>query len=92
MKLGKAELVAKIAESAGLTKVQADKALTAVVETIKDTLKEGGSVSLVGFGTFMVAERQARKGHNPSTGQEIEIPAGKTPKFKAGKGLKDLVK
>jgi len=92
MKLGKTELVSKVAAQAGLTKVQADKALTAVVETIKETLKEGGSVSLVGFGTFMVADRKERDGHNPATGQSIKIPAGKSPKFKAGKGLKDLVK
>jgi len=90
--LGKADLVAKIAEEAGLTKAQADKAVGAFVGAVEDTLKAGGKVTLVGFGTFSVAERPARKGINPKTKEAINIPAGKSPKFKAGKGLKDLVK
>ncbi len=90
--LGKSELVAKIAEEAGLTKAQADKAVNAFVDAVQDVMKDGGKLTLVGFGTFYVAERNARKGVNPKTGEKINIPAGKSPKFKAGKGLKDLVK
>lgn len=89
---GKAEVVAKVAEAAGLTKAQADKAVVAFVDTVKDAMKTGGKVTLVGFGTFYVAERGERTGINPKTKEKIKIAAGKSPKFKAGKGLKDLVK
>ena len=90
--LGKSDLVARIAEEAGLTKAQAEKALGAFVGTVQDALKNGNKLTLVGFGTFSVAERGERQGVNPKTGEKITIPAGKSPKFKAGKGLKDIVK
>ncbi|RMH60948.1 MAG: HU family DNA-binding protein [Calditrichaeota bacterium] len=85
------ELVAKMAEDAGITKKDADAALNSFIDAVKSTLSSGGSVSLVGFGTFGVSERSARTGRNPQTGAEIQIPARKVPTFKAGKGLKDAV-
>lgn len=88
----KGELVDAIAGGAGLTKVDAEKALNAFTEAVTKALKKGDSVGLVGFGTFSVSKRKARKGRNPQTGKEINIPAAKVPKFKAGKGLKDAVK
>ncbi len=88
----KAELIAKIAEKAGLSKADAGKALNATVESITVALKKGDKVALVGFGTFETRKRAARKGKNPQTGAEIKIPATTTPAFKAGKGLKDAVK
>lgn len=91
-KMTKAELIAKIAEKAGLSKADAGKALNATVESITAALKKGDKVALVGFGTFETRKRAARKGKNPQTGAEIKIPATTTPAFKAGKGLKDAVK
>ncbi|RME64545.1 MAG: HU family DNA-binding protein [Nitrospirae bacterium] len=88
----KAELVAQIASKAGLTKTDAQKALDAALETIKKALKKNQKVTLVGFGTFSVSKRKARKGRNPRTGQEIKIPATKVPKFTPGKALKDAIK
>ncbi len=88
----KGELVDAIAGAAGLTKVDAEKALNAFTEAVTKSLKKGDTVGLVGFGTFSVSKRKARKGRNPQTGKEINIPAAKVPKFKAGKGLKDAVK
>ncbi len=85
------ELVAKMAEDAGITKKAAEDALGSFMDAVKSTLSSGGSVSLVGFGTFGVSERSARTGRNPQTGAEIQIPARKVPTFKAGKGLKDAV-
>ena len=87
----KAELVAIVAEKAGLTKKDADKALSAVVEAITEALAKGDKVQLVGFGTFDVRERAARTGLNPRTKETIEIPASKQPAFKAGQALKDAV-
>jgi len=87
----KADLVNAIAEKAGLTKADAEKALKAVTDTIEEALKAGEKVSLVGFGTFSVGERAAREGQNPQTGEKIKIAAAKVPKFKAGKALKDAV-
>lgn len=87
----KVELVNAIAEKAGLTKAEAEKALKAVIESITKAMKKGDKVSLVGFGTFSVSERAARTGKNPQTGAKIEIKASKVPKFKAGKMLKDAV-
>ena len=87
----KAELVAKIAEKAGLTKKDAEAALNAFMETVKETLAAGKKVSLVGFGTFEVVKRARRKGRNPQTGRVITIPARKAPKFRPGKGLKEAV-
>jgi DNA-binding protein HU-beta len=89
--VNKNDLVAKVADKSGLSKKDSEKALNAFIEAVADGLKEGDKVSVVGFGTFEVRERAARKGRNPQTGKEINIPASKTPAFKAGKSLKDLV-
>ncbi|MCX7988548.1 MAG: HU family DNA-binding protein [Thermodesulfovibrio sp.] len=88
----KADLIGKVASKAELTKAEAAKALDATIEAIKEALKKGEKVTLVGFGSFYVTKRKARKGRNPRTGQEIKIPATKIPKFSAGKSLKDAVK
>ncbi len=88
----KSELIDKMAESADISKVAAGKALTALMDGVKATLKKGNKVSLVGFGTFSITKRKARKGRNPKTGEAIKIAAAKVPKFTAGKGLKDAVK
>ena len=87
----KAELVTMVAEKADLTKKDAEKAISAVVDSISETLAKGEKIQLVGFGTFEVAERAARTGKNPQTKEEIQIPASKAPKFKAGRALKDTV-
>jgi DNA-binding protein HU-beta len=89
--MNKSELIDAIAASAQLTKADAARALDSFTNTVTNALKAGDSVALVGFGTFSVKERAARKGRNPKTGQEIEIAASKVPDFKAGKGLKDAV-
>ena len=89
--MNKTELVAAMADKAGLTKKDADAALKACAEVIEETLKAGDSIQLVGFGTFEVAERAERTGRNPQTGAEMVIPASKAPKFKAGKALKDAL-
>ncbi len=86
----KAELVAQIAEDAGLTKVQAEKALNSFIESITAALKAGDKVSLIGFGTFSSITRAARTGRNPQTGAAIKIPAKTSGKFSPGKELKDL--
>ncbi len=88
----KTELIDKIASGAGLSKADATRALDATLDSVKAALKKGQKVTLVGFGTFAVTKRKARKGRNPRTGQVINIPAAKTPKFTAGKALKDAVK
>jgi DNA-binding protein HU-beta len=85
--MNKAELVAAMAEKAGLTKVDAAKALNAYVDVVKDQLKKGEKVTLIGFGTFDVVSRPARTGRNPRTGAKIKIAAKKSAKFRAGKGL-----
>lgn len=87
----KSDLVAQVAETAELSKKDAEKAVNAVVETITSALKKGDKVALVGFGTFETRNRPARKGRNPQTKQEITIPATTAPAFKAGKALKDAV-
>lgn len=87
--MNKVTLVTKIAEKSGLSKKQAELALGAFIDSVTEALKEGDKVQLMGFGTFEVKERAARTGRNPSTGETIEIPASKTPTFKAGKGLRD---
>ena len=89
--MNKTELVVAIAEQAELTKKDAEKALKAFVDVVTDELKKGEKVQLVGFGTFEVAERAAREGRNPQTGETMKIEASKSPKFKAGKALKDMV-
>ena len=87
----KVELIAAVAADAGLTKKDAEKAVNSAVNAITEALKNGEKVSLVGFGTFEVRERPARKCRIPQTKQEITIPASKLPAFKAGKALKDAV-
>ena len=87
----KSELVAIMAEKAGLKKVDAEKALNAFVEAVTDGLAKGDKIAIVGFGSFETKERAARKGKNPQTGAEIEIPASTVPTFKAGKSLKVAV-
>lgn len=89
--MNKTELVAAIAEKAELSKKDAEKALKAFTETVAETLQNGDKIQLVGFGTFEVSERAAREGRNPKTGETMPIAASKTPKFKAGKALKDMV-
>ena len=89
--MNKKELVAAIAEKAEISKKDAEKALDAFVASVTAELKEGKKVQLVGFGTFEVSERAAREGRNPQTGETMKIAASKSPKFKAGKALKDAV-
>ncbi|MBE6749777.1 MAG: HU family DNA-binding protein [Ruminococcaceae bacterium] len=90
--MNKTELVAAIAEKAGIAKKDADKALAAFVDTVAAELKKGEKIQLVGFGTFEIRKRDARTGINPQTGAKIKIAASKNPVFKAGKALKDAVK
>ena len=87
----KGELVAQIAADADISKAAAEKALKAFIDGITGALKKGDKVSLVGFGTFDISNRAARKGRNPQTGEEIQIKASTVPRFKAGKSLKDAV-
>lgn len=85
--MNKAELIAKLAEDADLTKAQANSALDSFIDAVTKTLKGGGKVTLVGFGTFSVSKRAARTGRNPQTGETIKIKAKKVAHFKAGKEL-----
>lgn len=87
----KAELISAIAAEAELTKTDAEKVLKCLLATVTDCLQKGDKLSLVGFGTFSTVKRAARKGQNPQTGKKINIPASISPKFKAGKALKDAV-
>ena len=89
--MNKAELITSMAEKSKLTKKDAELALKALIESVEETLEKGEKVQLVGFGTFDVRKRIARKGRNPQTKEEIKIPASKAPAFKAGKALKELV-
>ena len=89
--MNKTELVAAIADQAGLSKKDAEKALKAFTDTVTAELKKGEKVQLVGFGTFEVSKRAAREGRNPQTGKAMKIAASKAPKFKAGKALKVAV-
>ena len=89
--MNKAELVAAMADQAGLSKKDAEAALKAFTDVVAEELRKGEKIQLVGFGTFEVSERAARTGRNPQTGEEMTIPASKAPKFKAGKALKDLM-
>lgn len=89
--VNKTELVANVAETAGLTKKDAEKAVNALFTTVQQALIEGDKIQIIGFGTFEVKERAARTGRNPRTGEDIKIPASKNPVFKAGKALKDAV-
>ena len=89
--MNKAELIAAIAAKTGATKKSAEESVNAFVEVVTESLKKGEKVQLVGFGSFEVLHRAARKGRKPQTKEEIKIPASKAPKFKAGKALKDIV-
>ncbi len=89
--MNKTELVAAMAEQTNLSKKDAEAALKAFVDVVSEEFKKGEKVQLVGFGTFEVSERAAREGRNPQTGETMEIKASKTPKFKAGKALKDMM-
>jgi len=90
--MNKTELINSVAEASGLSKKDATKAVDAVFDSIAEALKNGDKVQLIGFGNFEVRERAARKGRNPQTGEEMEIPASKVPAFKPGKALKEAVK
>ncbi|MBI1922284.1 MAG: HU family DNA-binding protein [Geobacter sp.] len=87
----KAELVEAVAKSSKLTKAAAEKAVNSLISAVSDALRKGDRVTLVGFGSFEVAQRKARTGRNPQTGKEIKIAAAKVPKFRPGKALKDAV-
>lgn len=89
--MNKNDLVSAVASSAGMSKADSAKAVEGVFDAISRALSSGGDVRIVGFGTFSVANRKATTGRNPRTGQAIQIPASRQPKFKAGKGLKDAV-
>lgn len=89
--MNKNDLIAAVAEKTGLSKAQAGEAVEASIEAVTETLQGGGEVRIIGFGNFSVSERAATEGRNPRTGETIQIPASKTPKFKAGKALKDAV-
>ena len=90
--MNKTELITGMAEKAEISKKEAEKALNAFTNIVADTLVDGDKVSITGFGTFEVVERAERQGRNPATGETITIAASKSPKFKAGKALKDTVK
>ncbi len=89
--MNKNELIANVADSAGMTKADATKAVDAALDAIVGTLKSGGEVRILGFGNFSVSHRKAGEGRNPRTGETIKIPASKSPKFKAGKAFKDAL-
>lgn len=89
--MNKTDLIAHVASKADMTKKDAEQVVNAFFAAVEDALKVGDKVQLIGFGTFEVRDRQARKGRNPQTGDEIDIPATRVPAFKAGKALKDSV-
>ncbi len=90
--MNKADLVTRISKDAEITKAQAEKAVSVLMDSVEKALSSGESVTLVGFGTFTVRSRAARKGRNPQTGREIFIPASKAPAFKAGRNLREAMK
>lgn len=89
--MNKQELISQVAATSGINKAEAATAVQAMIDTIAETLKSGTEVKIAGFGSFLVANRAASTGRNPRTGEPVAIPAAKTPKFKAGKALKDMV-
>ena len=89
--MNKAEVIATMAETSGVSKKDTEQVLNAFIATVQKTLKQNGKVQIPGFGSFEVRERAARSGRNPLTGEAIEIAAAKVPAFKAGKGLKDSI-
>jgi DNA-binding protein HU-beta len=88
----KSDLIDKVATEAKIPRAAAERALNSFTASITEVLKQGGKITLPGFGTFLTSNRSARKGRNPRTGEEIDIPAVRIPKFKAGKGLKDSIR
>lgn len=88
----KAELIDRVAKEAKIPRAAAERAINSFTDTITEVLQTGDKITLPGFGTFLVSNRSSRKGRNPRTGEEIEIPAVKIPKFKVGKGLKEAVR
>jgi len=90
--MNKAELISEVSNKTGLTKKETGNVIDVVTNTIKKALSKGEKVALVGFGTFRILQRKARRGRNPQTGEEMQIPAKKVPKFRAGKGLREKVK
>tara|TARA_B100001964_G_scaffold21145_1_gene21426 strand:- start:319 stop:606 length:288 start_codon:yes stop_codon:yes gene_type:complete len=91
LKVNKNDLIASVASSAGLSKSDATRSLESLLDTITNSLKRGEKVSIVGFGNFSISERKATTGRNPRTGESIQIPASKRPKFSVGKALKEAV-
>ena len=89
--MNKADLIEYIAQTAEVSKMAAERAVDALVASVKTSLKRGEQVTLVGFGTFYVSERAARKGRNPRTGEAVDIKASRIPRFRAGKALKDAI-
>ncbi|SFX01000.1 DNA-binding protein HU-beta [Thermoactinomyces sp. DSM 45891] len=89
--MNKTDLINQVADATQMTKKEASEAVEAVLRTISESLSQGEKVQLIGFGNFEVRDRQARKGRNPQTGEEIDIPATKVPAFTAGKKLKDVI-
>lgn len=92
MKMNKAELIARVAKDSHLTKADATRAIDALLDNVTRALKQGDKVTLVGFGSFGVARRKARSGRNPQTGAPIRIAARRTPRFTAGKDLRESVR
>ncbi len=90
--LNKTELVGAVAKKAGLTKKDTEKAINSFIDVVQETLAEGDTVAILGFGTFLARERSAREGRNPRTGEPIQIAAARVPVFRPGRGLKDAVK
>lgn len=90
--MNKADLVTRISKDAEITKAQAEKAVNVLMQSVQKALSSGDSVTLVGFGTFSVRSRAARKGRNPQTGREISIPTSKSPAFRAGRNLRQAMK
>jgi DNA-binding protein HU-beta len=91
MKLNKTDLIGDVAAATGMTKKDAEKIINAFIASVQEALKAGEKVQLIGFGTFEVRDRQARKGRNPQTGKEIKIAAARIPAFKVGKGFKEAI-
>ncbi len=89
--MNKTDMIEHIAQAAEISKSAAERAVDALIGAVKSTLKKGGMVTLVGFGTFYVARRQARAGRNPRTGEALRIKAARVPRFRAGKALKDAI-
>ncbi len=90
--MNKAELIEGVSDKTGLTKKETGNVIDAITDTVKETMSKGERITLIGFGTFHVMKRKAREGRNPQTGEKLQIPAKKVPKFKAGKKLREAVR